>query len=399
MKPLQLYTTAALTLVAGIGATEAAAQEKAKIDSIYNFEIKVDLPTTSVKNQYKSGTCWSFSGLSFIESELLREKKGEYDLAEMFIVNRDYHNRAIDYVRWNGSKKFGAGAEGCNVFNRISEYGIVPQSAYNGLNYGSDKHMNNEMDAALKAYIEAIIENPNGKLSTAWLSGFDGILTAYLGEIPESFEYEGKKYTPIEFRDKLGIKSEDYIEFTSLTHHPLYSRFIMEVEDNWELGEVYNVSLDELTDIAFSALDNGYTVLWGGDVSEKGFSWNDGIAIVPDLSEEDMQGTDRKRFNQDGKKNKSKLFNEVVPEKAITAEMRQAAFDNFETTDDHGMHITGYLTDKNGTRYFKVKNSWDTTNPFDGYVYMSENFYRYKTLTVIVHKNAVPSSIKKKLKL
>ena len=368
MKPLQLYTTAALTLVAGIGATEAAAQEKAKIDSIYNFEIKVDLPTTSVKNQYKSGTCWSFSGLSFIESELLREKKGEYDLAEMFIVNRDYHNRAIDYVRWNGSKKFGAGAEGCNVFNRISEYGIVPQSAYNGLNYGSDKHMNNEMDAALKAYIEAIIENPNGKLSTAWLSGFDGILTAYLGEIPESFEYEGKKYTPIEFRDKLGIKSEDYIEFTSLTHHPLYSRFIMEVEDNWELGEVYNVSLDELTDIAFSALDNGYTVLWGGDVSEKGFSWNDGIAIVPDLSEEDMQGTDRKRFNQDGKKN-----------------------------DRNNLLL--FLTDKNGTRYFKVKNSWDTTNPFDGYVYMSENFYRYKTLTVIVHKNAVPSSIKKKLKL
>ena len=399
MKSIQICATAILTLAAGMWATTALAQEKAKMDSIYQFEMKVDLPTTSVKNQYKSGTCWSFSGLSFIESELLRTGKGEYDLAEMFIVNRDYHNRAIDYVRWNGAKKFGAGAEGCNVFNRIKEYGIMPQSAYNGLNYGSEKHMNNEMDAALKAYIEAIIENPNGKLSTAWLAGFDGILTSYLGEIPESFEYEGKKYTPAEFRDMLGIKTDDYVEFTSLTHHPLYSRFIMEVEDNWELGEVYNVSLDELTDIAFNALDNGYTVLWGGDVSEKGFSWNNGIAIVPEDNIDDNTGTDRARFKQDEKNKKTKLFNELVPEKSITVEMRQAAFDNFETTDDHGMHITGYLTDKNGTRYFKVKNSWDTTNPFDGYIYMSEKFYRYKTLSVIVHKNAVPSSIKKKLKL
>lgn len=378
------------------------AQEQNKMDSIYGFKMKVDLKATSVKDQYKSGTCWSFSGLSFIESELLRMGKGEFDLSEMYIVNRDYHMRAIDYVRWNGAKSFSSGSEGCNVFNRIREFGIMPQEAYAGLNYGSTKHMNNEMDAALKAYIKAITTNPNGKLSTAWLAGFDGIMNAYLGEIPEKFEYNGKNYTPLEFRDKLGIKVDDYIEFSSLTHHPLYTEFVMEVEDNWELGTVYNVSLDELTDIAFNALDKGYTVLWGGDVTELGFSWRNGIAIVPaDETTEDMNGTDRERLQQADKSNNQhpNLFKKLVAEENITPEMRQIAFDNRETTDDHGMHVTGYLTDRNGTRYFKVKNSWNTTNPYNGYIYMSENFYRYKTLTIIVHKDAVPKDILKKLNL
>lgn len=383
-----------------LGTTQAFAQE-VNIDSIYGFKPKVDLKATSVKDQYKSGTCWSFSGISFIESELLRTGMGEFDLSEMYIVNRDYHVRAIDFVRWNGAKSFTSGSEGCNVFNRIREYGVMPQEAYSGLNYGSNKHMNSEMDAALKAYIKAIITNPNGKLSTAWLAGFDGILSAYLGAIPNEFEYNGKKYTPAQFRDALKINPDDYIEFSALTHHPLYSRFVMEVEDNWELGEVYNVTLDELTDIAFNALDKGYTVLWGGDVTEQGFSWKNGIAIVPaDETSEDLKGTDRERLNQaDSKEKHPNLFKKLVAEENITPEMRQAAFDNRETTDDHGMHITGYLTDRNGTRYFKVKNSWNTTNPYKGYIYMSENFYRYKTLTILVHKDAVSKEIKKKLNI
>jgi len=376
-------------------------QAQNRLDSIYGFQSKVDLKATSVKDQYKSGTCWSFSGLSFIESELMRMGKGEYDLSEMFIVNRDYHMRAIDFVRWNGAKSFSSGSESCNVFNRIREFGIMPQEAYNGLNYGSTKHMNNEMDAALKAYIKAITTNPNGKLSTAWLSGFDGIMAAYLGEIPEEFEYNGNKYTPIQFRDKLGVNPDDYIEFTSLSHHSLYTEFVMEVEDNWELGKVFNVSLDELTEIAFSSLDKGYTVLWGGDVTEPGFSWRNGIAIVPASEpEEDLSGTDQERLQQASASGKSKeLFKDLVNEEKITIEMRQNAFDNRETTDDHGMHITGYLTDRNGTRYFKVKNSWNTTNPYKGYIYMSENFFRYKTLTVIVHKDVVSKELKKKLNL
>mgnify|MGYP002624011500 CR=1 FL=1 len=389
------------TLIIIVSAAAQLDAQSVKIDSIYEFKTKVDLKTTSVKDQYKSGTCWSFSGISFIESELLRMGKGEYDLSEMYIVNRDYHNRAIDYVIWNGSKKFGSGSEGGNVFNRIREYGIMPQSAYSGLNYGSDKHMNNEMDAVLKNYVEAIIQNPNGKLSTAWINGFDAVLDSYLGTIPESFVYEGAKYTPTEFRDALGINPDDYIELTSFSHHPLYSKFIMEVEDNWELCEVYNVSIDELTNLAFGALDKGYTLLWGGDVSELGFSWRNGIAIVPADEDEDMAGTDRERLNQSSKSidKHPNLFKQIVPEIEITPENRQAAFDNYETTDDHGMHITGYLTDKNGIRYFKVKNSWNDSNIFNGYIYMSETFFRYKTLTLIVHKDAVPNSLKKKLKL
>lgn len=388
------------TLAIAMTATaQSFAQETNPLDSVYGFETKVDLLATSVKDQYKSGTCWSFSSISFIESELLRTGKGEFDLSEMFVVNRDYHVRAIDFIRWNGSKKFGAGSESGNVFNRIKEFGIVPQSAYNGLNYGTTKHSHDEMDDALEAYIRAINYNPNKKLSTAWINGFDGILDSYLGTIPETFEYDGKKYTPAEFRDNLGLNFDDYVEITSFTHHPAYSSFIIEIEDNWELDKAYNVSIDDLTNIAFNSLDKGYTVLWGGDVSEAGFLWNYGIAIVPEDIDEDTKGTDRDRFKQ-GKKEKSEnLFASIESEKSITAEMRQDAFDNRETTDDHGMHITGYLTDKNGTRYFKVKNSWNTTNPYNGYLYMSENYYRYKTITIFVHKNAIPNDIKKKLNL
>ncbi len=399
MKFINHATQSVALAITLISTTQVLAQEQQthKLDTVYGFEMKVDLPATSVKDQYKSGTCWSFSGLSFIESELLRTGKGEYDLSEMFIVNRDYHVRAVDYIRWNGAKSFSSGSECGNVFNRIKDFGIVPQSVYAGLNYGTDKHQNRELDASLTGYIQAINANTNGVLTTAWLKGFDGILEAFLGEIPESFEYNGKKYTPIEFRNSLGLNFDDYVELTSFTHHPFYCSFILEVQDNWELDPAYNVTLDDLTTIAFNSLDKGYTVLWGGDVSENGFSWNKGLAIIPNNDIESEKGTDKDNFKQSNGSDDPVLFEDMVPEMTITPEMRQLAFDNRETTDDHGMHITGYLTDKNGTRYFKVKNSWNTNNPYDGYLYMSENFFKYKTISIFVHKNAIPDDIKKKL--
>lgn len=370
--------------------------------SIYAFTDKVVIPATSVKNQYRSGTCWCFSSMSFFESEAVRMGKAKVetiDLAEMFIVNRDYYVRAIDYVRWNGAKSFSAGAESSNALDRMNEFGLVPQSIYPGLNYGTDKPQHGELDALTKAYVETIVKNPNHKLSSVWIKGFDGILSAYLGEVPTEFEYEGKKYTPQSYRESLGLDARNYIEITSFTHHPFYTSFIFEAPDNWSLSQAYNVKIDELLDIAFNALDNGYSVLWGGDVSEDGFSFTHGLAIIPDNNPESLKGTDRDKLNGTEAPQKPKLFKEIVPEMEITQEMRQEAFDNFETTDDHGMHIVGYALDKNGKRYFKVKNSWDSENLYGGYHYMSESFFKYKTMTIAIHKDALPSAIKKKLNI
>jgi bleomycin hydrolase len=377
-------------------------QNDAKADSVYKFIDKVSLKATPVKDQYKSGTCWVFSGLSFLESELLRQGKGEFDLSEMYLVNRDYHARAIDYVRWQGAKSFSGGAESNNVFDRIDDSGIVPEDVYPGLNYGSKKHVHEEMDDVLTAYIEVLVKNPDRKLSTAWLKGFDGILSAYLGDLPKSFAFQGKTYTPESFRDYLGIDKNNYFEITSFTHHPFYTKFVMEVPDNWALGEVYNVPIDELLKIAYNALDKGYTILWGSDISEKGFSFTNGVAIVPEENPADLTGSDRDRWKKlSEKERKSKLFafKEIVPEKNITQEMRQEAFDTYSTTDDHGLHIIGYALDQNGNRYFKVKNSWNTDNIFDGYFYVSEAYYKYKTLTIVVHKDVIPADIRKKLNL
>jgi bleomycin hydrolase len=377
-------------------------QEEETDSTAYQFTNKVDLPATSVKDQYRSGTCWAFSGLSFIESELIRKGKGEYDLAEMYLVKKDYHARAVDYVRWQGAKSFSGGAESNNVFDRIKESGIVPEPVFPGLNYGEKKHVHGEMDELLDAYVKAVVLNKNNKLSTAWIKGFDGILDAYLGSDPQTFTYNGKEYTPTSFRDALEINPDDYIEISSFTHHPFYEKFVMEVPDNWALGMVYNVPLDELLQIAYISLNKGYTVLWGSDVSENGFSHKNGVAIVPQDDIAEMSDNERLKWEKlSEKERKSHLysFKEIVPEKTITQEMRQEAFNNYQTTDDHGMHITGYATDQNGHKYFKVKNSWDTDNIYKGYFYASENWFRYKTLSIVVHKDALPKEILLKLNL
>lgn len=376
-------------------------QEKESEDTlVYKLNDVVNLPATSVKDQYRSGTCWAFSGLSFIESELIRMGKGNHDLSEMWLVKKDYHKRAIDFVRWQGAKNFGPGAESNNVFDRIAESGIVPETVYPGLNYGEKKHVHGEMDLILDAYVNAVIKDKNRKLSDAWLAGFDGVLDAYLGDDVENFEYRGKTYTPQTFRDQMHIVPEDYIEITSFTHHPFYTQFIMEIPDNWSLGKVYNVPLEEMLQTAYNALDNGYTILWGSDVSEKGFSHKRGLAIVPEDNLKEMAGNERDKWEKLSEKERKKRlykFEEIVPEKKITQQMRQSAFDKYLTTDDHGMHITGYATDQNGNKYFKVKNSWNTDNVYQGYFYASESWFLYKTISIMVHKDAIPNEIKKKL--
>lgn len=367
---------------------------------VYHFTNIVDLPATSVKDQYRSGTCWSFSGLSFLESELIRMGKGEHDLSEMWLVKKDYHLRAIDYVRWQGAKNFGGGAESNNVFDRIEDSGIVPEKAFPGLNYGEKKHVHGEMDHLLDAYINAVVDDKNRKLTTAWIHGFDGILDAYLGDDIENFTYKGNEYTPFSFRDDMNIIPDDYIEFGSYTHHPFYSEFVIEVPDNWSLGTVNNLPLNEMLSVAYNALDNGYTILWGSDVSEKGFSHKKGVAIVPEDNLSELNGSERAKWEaltEEEQNEQLYSFEEIVTEKTITQEIRQQAFDNYLTTDDHGMHITGYVTDQNGTKYFKVKNSWNDDNLYDGYFYASESWFLYKTLSIMIHKDAVSKEIKKKL--
>ncbi|MCF8369423.1 MAG: aminopeptidase [Bacteroidales bacterium] len=369
----------------------------------YNFEIIKDIPTTSVKNQYRSGTCWSFSGISFIESELIRKGKGEFDLSEMFVVRNSYEEKAVKYVRFQGNFNFSGGGAFHDVTHVIQNYGIVPEEAYPGLLEGEENHIHGELDALSKAYMDAVIKNKNKKLSKAWFNGYKGILDAYLGEYPESFTYKGQEYTPESFAASLDINVDDYVEIGSYTHHPFYEKFIIEVPDNWLLDEVYNIPLDEMMAIIKNSVENGYTVAWGSDVSEKGFSWKNGVAIVPEEERTDLTGTEKEKWEKLTKKEKEDAmysFDAPVKEKVITQALRQEEFDNYQSTDDHGMLITGLAKDEVGTNYYKVKNSWgDKNHKYNGYFFASESFVALKTIDIMVHKDAIPKAIRKKLGL
>jgi bleomycin hydrolase len=351
-------------------------------DSHYEFTVIKEFQSTDVKNQNKSGTCWTYSTESFIESELLRMGKPKVDLSEMWIVRNAYADRAVNYVRRQGHAQFGEGGEPHDVLNVIRKYGLVPESAYPGAN---EKPNHVEMDAALKAYLDAIIKQ--SQLSEHWLDGFNGILDAYLGKRPENFIYDGKNFTPMTFAKYLGIDPDEYIEFTSFTHHPFYKPFIIEIADNWDNGSVFNLPLDEFTELAQNSAEKGYSIEWATDMSEKTFSFKNGIAIWPDTLWEDMS-----------KKMQDSIFNYPVKQMVITQEMRQKAFDNLTTTDDHGMHIIGTAKDQTGTQYFLVKNSWGTErNDLKGYLYVSIPYFQLKTTCIMVNKNAVPKEIAKKI--
>ncbi|MDH8701475.1 aminopeptidase C [Dysgonomonadaceae bacterium PH5-43] len=367
----------------------------------FNFEVVKEVPITSIKNQNSAGTCWGYSGLGMIESELIRMGKGEIDLSEMYIVRKSYEDKAMKYVRMHGKTNFGQGGAFADVIDCIKYYGILPEEAMTGLNYGETTHKHSEMEAALTGYIEGIVKNPNKKLSTAWYKGYCSILDAYLGEIPETFTYKGVEYTPESFTKSLGINADDYISITSFTHHPFYSTFAIEVPDNWRWAPSYNLPLDEMMQVIDNALNKGYSVAWASDVSEKGFN-RKGIAVVPDADASETIGSDQANWLGLSQKERDNMINTLkspVPEKTITQEMRQEGFDTFETTDDHGMLIYGIAKDQNGTQYYMVKNSWGETGDYKGTWYASKAFVSYKTTNIVVHKDALPKAIKNKLKL
>ncbi len=367
----------------------------------YQFTDIKRLPATSVKDQARAGTCWSWSGISFFESEMIRMGKEPIDLSAMYIVRHAYSDKATKFVRLHGSMNFAVGGAFCDVMHVIKNYGIVPMDVYKGLNYGEPNHAFGEIDDVLAGYVNAVIKNSNKKLSTAWKKGFDGILDAYLGEEPEKFEYKGKEYTPRTFADEVvGLNMDDYVSLTSFTHHPFYSQFAIEVPDNWLWGMSYNLPIDELAQVMSNAIDNGYTFAWASDVSERGFQTSQpGVAVVPTTDTKEMSGAEIAKWEAMPKGNQTPdAFRQgPAPEKEITQEMRQQEFDNYLTTDDHGMHVIGKAKDQNGTVYYIVKNSWNQYNKFGGYFYASEPFMKYKTMNIIVHKNAIPKDIRKKL--
>lgn len=385
-----------LTIIAAIFATivSVSAQNK-NTESGYKFtETKIN-PATSVKNQASSGTCWSFSGLAFIESELMRQGKGEHDLSEMWVVRHAYLNRALKYARMHGNSNLSQGGATHDNFDVIEEYGIVPESVYQGLNYGTDKHQHGEIEKTIKNYMDAIIKKPNGTLSTAWINGLNGILDAYFGVRPEKFTYNGKEYTPKSFAQEMGIKKSDYISITSFTHHPLHSWFAIEVPDNTAWGLSYNVTLDEMMQIIDNAIEKGQTVLWASDVSEKGFQYNKGFAILPAAKSENLTGSEKAKWSAMTDKEKTDLmFKDIVPEIEVTPELRQEWFDNYQTTDDHGMQIVGTAKDSKGNKYYKVKNSWSADGIYGGYFYASEAFVKGKTTNIMVFANTLPITVK-----
>lgn len=364
-------------------------------------DIKV-IPHTSVKDQNKSGTCWCFSGTSFIEDEILRQGGDSLDLSEMFTVRQCYLDKAIRYIRLYGQTNFAAGGSALDVPYVWKRYGAMPEEVYSGLQYGEEKHVHGELDAALKAYLDAIKANPNKKLSTAWLKGVEGILDAYLGEVPETFTYRGKTYTPRSYAESLPVNIDDYVSITSFTHHPFYGEFAVEVPDNWIWEKSLNLPMEEMKAVVDNAIEKGYPVVWAADVSEGGFKWKDGYAVMPkEKKEADLEGTELSRWVtlSDKERQESRFdFTSPVPEMGITQEIRQQMFDNQETTDDHGMEIVGTATDRNGTRYYKVKNSWDTNQVYGGYFYVSEPYFYAKTIDILVHKDAIPKDIARKIK-
>ena len=396
---MKKFFVSALMLAFALSSVSAKDKKKTE-DEGYVFTTVKELKITPVKNQNRTGTCWCFSTLGFLESELLRMGKGEYDLSEMFIVGKNYKEKAEKFVRLHGNLNYAQGGSFEDVLQIWKEYGIVPESVMNGLQYGEDMHVHNELESASRAYLDEIIKNPNRKLSTAWKKGFDGIIDAYLGTAPEKFTYNGKEYTPKSFAAELGINPDDYVSLTSYTHHPFYTEFAIEVEDNWRWANSYNLPIDELMQVFDNAINTGYTIAWGSDVSEKGFTRN-GIGVVPDIESMERSGSDQDRWLGLSTSEKDaeikKMLEKPCKELDVTQEMRHQAYDNYETTDDHGMQIYGIAKDQTGKKFYMIKNSWGTDNKYKGTWYISENFVKYKTMNIVVHKDALPQAIKDKL--
>lgn len=369
----------------------------------YKFKDKIDIPVTSVKDQYRSGTCWSFAAISYLEAELIRVGQGEYDLSEMFLVKNCYAEKAEKYIRMHGKTNFGEGGLAHDMILVWEKYGLVTEEAYEGEVIGQKGHVHGEMDEVLKGYIDAVLKNKNQKLSKGWMKAFDRILDAYLGEAPESFSSKGKEYTPETFGKSLGLNPEDFVTIGSFTHHPFYEPFILEIPDNWGWNEINNVPIEELIDILDRALEKGFTVCWDADVSNKGFNWKKGVALIPEQTIENIDNLERAKWDDLSAREKQALmydFSTPKVEKEITQEIRQEAFDNYLTTDDHLMHITGMAIDQDGKTFYKVKNSWGVGSQiFEGYLYVSKAYMKANTIFFMVHKDAMSKDLKKKIGL
>ena len=390
LKPFFAAVLIALAATSSVSAQDdlmnkVKANQSANSKDHFTFTDVINLENTSVKDQGSSGTCWSYSGNSFIESEMIRMGKKPVELAQIFTARNAYIEKGKMYVKMHGAVTLGEGGAFHDVMNMYKKYGTVPRSAYTGLQEGQTRNNFSEMSKMSESVLASVIKND--KLSENWLKAYTSVIDTYLGEAPTEFMYEGKKYTPKTFADQVvGVKAEDYVEISSLKEYPYYTKFTLLVPDNWSFDQVYNVKMDELVETVDNALKNGYTVAWAGDVSEKGFSWKNGVAFVPEID-----------FAQMTTEQKAEMFNGPKAEKKVTEDDRQKAFDNYETTDDHGMHITGIAKDQNGKEYYIVKNSWGLSNDYKGYLYMTKEFMKYKATAIMVHKNAVPKAIAKKL--
>lgn len=391
------------SLVAPVDSVVVKADSVAK-DTAKGFVFTTidSVPITSVKDQFKSGTCWAFSGLGFFEAELLRMGQSEIDLSEMYVVSKTMMDRAQYCVRMYGDVKFAGGGSAYDVLYCLDNYGFVPQYKMPGIQYGTTKAdtlpVHQELDALMGGYVKALTTSGIKRLTPVWTKGFQSLLDTYLGQCPDTFTIDGELYSPKTYAESLGLDASHYVSLTSFTHHPFYSKFAVEVPDNWRLGMSYNLPLDEMMEVVDFAIANGYTMVWAADVSEEGFS-RKGIGQIPEEESVDVTGSDMAKWlGLTSTEKKKKLTAKPLPEKVITQELRQQGFDNWETTDDHGMVIFGIAKDQNGKKYYMVKNSWGTVkSDYKGIWYVTEAFVRYKTINLLINKNAIPEPTKRKL--
>ena len=397
-----------ISMLLGAFALSSMAQEATTASDTtegFRFTTVDSIAITPVKDQNRSGTCWSYSTIGFLESELLRMGKGEYDLSEMFVVHHTMLDRAEYVVRLYGNAQFAPGGSAYDVIYCLKNYGLVPQEAMPGIQYGSTPAdtlpVHTELDAVAKGVVKAVSNSGLKKLTPVWKKALSAVYDTYLGECPETFTYNGKEYTPKSFAEMLGLNADDYVSITSYTHHPYYTTFALEVPDNWRMDQMYNVPMEEMMAIIDNALAEGYTIAWGADISEMCFT-RKGIGVVPNEEEAaDLTGSDAARWlGLSATDKRDELTKKPLPEKTITQEMRQAAYDSWENTDDHGMQIFGTAKDQNGKRYYMIKNSWGSKkSEYKGIWYVSEAYMQYKTNTILVHKNALPKETRKNFRI
>lgn len=401
----KIYSIAAMIACVTTAMAQSATTAE-KTDSVNKnkpvFTVIKENPITSVKNQARSGTCWNYSTLSFFEAEILKKKNKTYDLCEMFVCNKNYMDRAVVKVRMHGDAQFSQGGSAYDVLYVLKTYGICPEEAMPapGTMYGDTLNNFNEFFGVMEPYVEAVAKSEAKTITPTWKNGLQGILDAYLGKCPETFKYEGKTYTPTQFAQSLGLDWNDYVTITSYTHHPFYTAFPVEVQDNWRQPHSWNLPMDEMAAVIDNAIMNGYTVAWGGDVSESGFTRNGLALLIDEKAPQGLEGSDMAKWlklTAAEKKDKIKEAGVTVKELTPSQEQRQKEYDNWTLTDDHGMLIYGIAKDQTGREYYMVKNSWGTDNEYKGTWYMSKNFIIAKTMDYMVNKNAIPKDIRKKL--